>query len=46
MNFFNYPIVRILLVVCFIIGLCVLAGLHFHFTGGTEGIDIGVGRGK
>lgn len=44
MNIFNNKIVQILLVVCVIVGICIIAGLQFHLGAGAGGINMGIDR--
>lgn len=46
MGFLNNRIIQILLAVCFIIALCMLVGLQFHMTAGTQGFNLGVDHTK
>lgn len=43
---FNNRIVQILLVVCVIIGICLISRLNFHVVAGSDGVNMGVDRGK
>jgi hypothetical protein len=46
MGIFNNRIIQILLVVCVIIGICLIARLNFHLAAGSDGVSMGVDRGK
>jgi hypothetical protein len=46
MNIFNNRIVQILLIVCVIIGICLISRLNFNFHAGSDGVGMGVDRGK
>ncbi len=43
---FNNRVVQILLVVCVIIGICLIAKLNFNFHAGESGVGLGVERTK
>lgn len=42
----NNRIVQILLAVCVIVAICIIAGLNFHVTAGSGGVNFGVERTK
>ena len=46
MGIFSNKIVQVLLVVCVIIGICIIARLDFHVVAGQSGVNFGVDRGK
>lgn len=42
----NNRIVQILLAVCVIVAICIIAGLNFHVSAGSSGVNMGVERTK
>jgi hypothetical protein len=46
MDIFKNKIVQILLIVCVIVGICLMARLNFHVVAGSDGVNVGVDRTK
>ena len=44
MGFLNNKLVQILLVVCVVIAICIIAGLNFHMSAGSNGVGVGIER--